>query len=390
MLRLSLNYKTKTKAPDTEDRRQSLIRVEGLDWLRGMMAISIMLYHYTGWKICSHDSSDVLGRLGVYGVSTFFVLSGLSLAIVYGEYIDSFRSAADFYKRRIFRILPLMCLVTTFISVVERRSDFLIIFLNYSTLFGFIAPDKYIPTGAWSIGNEMVYYLFTPLIFFVFNNKKNFGILIFLITVIIALFFSFDFLKTSATLADQWTVYINPFNNFFLFTTGIYIYFNLKNVQINNYVLSAGILLIAAIFVLYPVSGNQINIVTGSNRLVFSMLSIFMVIIFWKMDPSFIPIIIRKNLNALGMATYSIYLLHPIVMRMNEEITFLNRYSIVVFSMLFSIILSVIVYKYFEKPFTKMGKSYIVTNLKNITSSELKAMTITIVFFLFIAFNLRN
>jgi peptidoglycan/LPS O-acetylase OafA/YrhL len=50
-------------------------RIEALDWLRGLMAVSIMLYHLTIWYIVALDSSSVLGRLGIYGVSVFFVLS---------------------------------------------------------------------------------------------------------------------------------------------------------------------------------------------------------------------------------------------------------------------------------------------------------------------------
>ena len=57
-------------------------RIESLDWLRGLMAVSIMIYHLTGGLFFTLDSSSVLGRLGVYGVSVFFVLSGLSMAVV--------------------------------------------------------------------------------------------------------------------------------------------------------------------------------------------------------------------------------------------------------------------------------------------------------------------
>ncbi len=62
-------------------------RIESLDWLRGLMAIAIMFYHLTSWHITPLDSSSVLGRLGIYGVSVFFILSGLSMAVVYSNFI---------------------------------------------------------------------------------------------------------------------------------------------------------------------------------------------------------------------------------------------------------------------------------------------------------------
>ncbi len=83
-------------------------RIETLDWLRGLMALSIMFYHLTYWIVSPLDSSNPLGRLGVYGVSIFFVLSGLSMAIVYNVYIKSIRASINFYVRRIFRIWPLL------------------------------------------------------------------------------------------------------------------------------------------------------------------------------------------------------------------------------------------------------------------------------------------
>lgn len=75
-------------------------RLESLDWLRGLMALSIMLYHFGG----KHDAATPLGRLGIYGVSIFFILSGLSMAIAYDRYIQGFRTSVTFFIRRLFRI----------------------------------------------------------------------------------------------------------------------------------------------------------------------------------------------------------------------------------------------------------------------------------------------
>jgi exopolysaccharide production protein ExoZ len=143
-------------------------RIESLDWQRGLLAFAIMFYPLTGWQLHELDSSSLLGRLGIYGVSMFFVLSGLSMAIVYHRYIDGVRSSASFFIRRVFRIWPLLWLAVAFSVAAglaaHKSPDWYVVAMNLTTAFGFVDPSLYISTGAWSIGNEMVYYALTPFI----------------------------------------------------------------------------------------------------------------------------------------------------------------------------------------------------------------------------------
>ncbi len=88
----------------------SKVRVESLDYLRGLMAISVMLYHYGYYSGILLDSSSLLGKLGIYAVSIFYILSGLSLAIVYKNKITSTSDICNFWIKRICRIAPLFWL----------------------------------------------------------------------------------------------------------------------------------------------------------------------------------------------------------------------------------------------------------------------------------------
>ena len=150
-------------------------RIESLDWLRGLMAIAIMFYHLTYWHIFPLDSSYFLGRLGIYGVSVFFVLSGLSMAIVYSNFIVDKQTAAVFFIRRIFRIWPLLWICVAIVTIPSllkgNEASIMQVLLNITTLFGFVSPSSYINTGAWSIGNEMVYYALTPIL--IMSYEKN-------------------------------------------------------------------------------------------------------------------------------------------------------------------------------------------------------------------------
>ena len=187
---------------------EKLKRIESLDWLRGFMAIAIMLYHLTGWifKI-TWEADSILGKFGIYSVSIFFILSGLSMAIVYNRYIVNIQSSVFFIVRRIFRIWPLLwiCIVLVIVPFILKNgitgiSEPWKIFINMTTLFGFIDPSNYINAGAWSIGNEMVYYALTPLIIIIFNKKKIFGNIFALFTFIVSLVFAFHIMDNSKSL----------------------------------------------------------------------------------------------------------------------------------------------------------------------------------------------
>jgi peptidoglycan/LPS O-acetylase OafA/YrhL len=145
------------------------------------MALSILLYHSAsfanlGW---SADASTVLGRLGIYGVSIFFILSGLTLAHVYHASIGTAEGVAKFFTRRAFRIWPLL----TFVVILKAAGAWYagtpyspaIIVANMTGLFGFIRPTAYINTGAWSIGNEMVFYALTPILIGAYSKSRAAG-----------------------------------------------------------------------------------------------------------------------------------------------------------------------------------------------------------------------
>lgn len=340
-------------------------RVESLDWLRGLMATSIMFYHLVYWLFLPLDSSVLLGRLGVYGVSIFFVLSGLSMAMVYSKLDFDGRTSTVFYVKRIFRIWPLLwvCILLAIVPTLARGEGVSIVkvFLNLTTLFGFISPGDYINTGAWSIGNEMVYYALTPIVILIYKTKRLYGNLLLIVSFGIALVFSFYILDPTTSLNDQWHIYINPFNNFFLYVSGFAVFFNLEDVDIEAS--SLLILLVGSLAILsfYPVAGDKIAIVTGVNRILFLFSSVALVISFYKFAHChLVPDGISYPLEQLGVATYGVYLLHPIVfMYAGYALKKLGMDNPVVlfFVVVVSTIgLSIASFHLFEKKVMKLGK----------------------------------
>lgn len=333
-------------------------RIDTLDWLRGLMALSIMFYHICGWQGLHLDSESILGRLGIYGVSIFFILSGLSMALVYHSYIKNLKTTFNFIIRRIFRIWPLLWLVCFYIFfqqiILGNEHSYKLLILNITTLFGFIKPSAYMATGAWSIGNEMVYYFLTPIVFYLYNYKKIIGNVFLLVCVGIGVFFSFYLLKSEISLGDQWNLYINPFNNLFLYVTGISIYYNFKDVEFSSKLTNCLLMISLFLFCLLPFNGDQIFIVTGIGRIVFVLISLLIVLCFYKLKID-LPIFISKPLELLGIATYGVYILHPIIyFFVRDQLNIKSGILLIVPAL--TIFLSIFLYNFFELKFINIGK----------------------------------
>jgi peptidoglycan/LPS O-acetylase OafA/YrhL len=173
-----------------QNNRKQDNRIESLDWLRWLMAMAILLFHLTIWYFYSADSSSFIGRLGIYGVSIFFILSGLSMGLVYNKSIVSFKTSIVFFIKRVFRIIPLMLVIAFIVAIYDHASLKAFLFTG-STIFGFIKPNAYIVTGAWSIGNEMVYYAFTPIVIVTYNKSLQYGNTVTFLAFVLSMFFSF-------------------------------------------------------------------------------------------------------------------------------------------------------------------------------------------------------
>lgn len=325
------------------------------------MAFSVMIYHYT--ILFNHVSMpkpiyNFIYRSGIYAVSTFYILSGISLAVVYFNRELDKEFLYEFSLKRIFRIAPLFYLATTCTVILTPISDLQTILLNYSLLFGWLAHSSYIATGAWSIGNELVFYSLFPIIFFMAKkNVKLFSIFV-AISIVLALYFSFSILDPSMKLqGQQWVTYINPLNQLYLFVGGVIIgYLQSCSLRINKKVLFFLSIVSIIIYTLLPISGNDlINIVTGKERIIFSILifTICFSATFWgEIKTEWIG----KPLKFLGETSYSIYLLHPIVYIFLSRRLEIGRVEIILISIFCTIILSFLSYKYLEKPFMRKGK----------------------------------
>lgn len=341
-------------------------RLNNLDYLRGITAFGIMLFHYLSWTNGEFSSDAFLGRLGVYGVSVFYVLSGLTLYYVYSNKLEpTFDEILLFGKKRILRIFPLLWLATISSIILTREfPDSFNLALNLTGLFGFFKWEEYFATGAWSIGNELVFYTFFPVFLLLIKRSKVSFILLSSFIFSIYLFFAFSILDANQSLASQWRNYVNPLNQVFLFLGGILIGMVFKNVEIRPALRILILLVGLGVLIFYPSSGDPISLVTGTNRLVFTLSCLLICLSFYKINVE-LPAFADRPLAILGEASYSVYLLHPIVFRVIRHLFSISAEHLYVFpeeltiisSICVTLVVSYVVYEKFEKYFMRFGRS---------------------------------
>ena len=144
------------------------VRVLGWDVLRGLCALSVMVYHLLYWQ-----GLATLSTLGTYGVYLFFILSGASLAYVYDtRALGTLRGASTFLAVRWLRLAPLYIVVCAlFLAMLAARNGQRVevgglwVLLNLSFLFGAFTPSlSSFAIGGWSLGIEFMFYLALPLL----------------------------------------------------------------------------------------------------------------------------------------------------------------------------------------------------------------------------------
>jgi len=339
-------------------------RLASLDYLRGLAAFGIMVFHYTMWTMGEYGAGDFLGRVGIYGVAVFYILSGITLYHVYYECIGSpsKKGLIDFAVKRVARIFPLLWLMT--IATLVLKKEYYpteTIVLNFTGLFGLYHWGDTICYGAWSIGNELVFYLFFPV--FVFLSKKSalllsgFSVLL----AIIFLWFTFRVMDSTKPLTHAGLIsYINPLNQVFLFLGGYLIGHFTKNIQLPRQLTIPLIIFSVLVFIFYPVTGDVVLLISGFDRVVFTLASMLLCLAFYKTGAR-LPGLLHRFFSMLGEVSYSVYLSHPLTAFVISRILkshFANVSLPVLISscIICTIVVSYLTYRFFEKPFMSAGK----------------------------------
>ncbi len=351
-------------------------RYEGLDQLRGILAFSVMIYHYTEWAEwhLPWQIAKPLALLGLYAVSTFYTLSGCALYIVYRDRKLQKRFISEFWFKRIFRIVPLFWLtsILTLLMLQGSRgeSDFhdpWKVFLNFSLLFSWLDPSAYFATGAWSIGNEWAFYTLFPIILLCIRSRSGIGILVG-VTFVITAWFCFGILDADLSVKDQWNSYIHPLNQLVLFVSGV---------MIGPWILAAKarphlpifVYLAMGVFLIISYIASVPACISGVLRFLLVGVCVTLCAGFavtrLKRGP------ITSSLTFLGTISYTVYLMHPIMYQAVNKIygkvqsilgaeiigNFTQSLLIFICSIISTVCVSWLIYRSIEVPLVRLGRS---------------------------------
>ncbi|MGG5208142.1 acyltransferase family protein [Chryseobacterium sp. MIQD13] len=167
-------------------------RLYGLDHLRALAILLVLMYHYRAFK---HPVwIDTIGKFGWTGVDLFFVLSGF---LISGQLFKEIErsgkiSLKTFFTKRFFRIIPPFCftLVLYFLFPFFREREALSSFWKFITFtqnYGLDVINRGTFSHAWSLCIEEQFYLFLPLVLLAAVKIKVFRYTVFFAVFLIIL-----------------------------------------------------------------------------------------------------------------------------------------------------------------------------------------------------------
>lgn len=344
-------------------------QLDSLTSLRFVFALMVFFHHL----IFTYPKSEKIKWLidnifleGNIGVTFFFILSGFILAYNYQhKFKEKALPTRSFYYARFARIYPVH-LITLLISIpisIYIITDFNIIkffvkFFAQLTLTQSFVPLQSIYMSfnfpAWSISNEMFFYLVFPLaIGFVTGKHRK---LASLLLVGLMLLIPIGISLTNESLHFS-LFFINPFMRLVDFLIGIAI-FNIYNSYGDKVLKKIGFktaeFIAVSLFIAQLLLHDYIP--QGYRYSCYYWLPMSLIIYTFAFEKGwFSKFFLNKGLVYLGHISFSFYLIHILVIlyfvELNKTYQFIANEALaigIMFSV--SLALSALSFKYFEKP----------------------------------------
>jgi len=145
-------------------------RLAGLDTFRGLLALAVAVYHLSVWWDLWPAGSFLnmaFARLGNYGVSAFFLLSGFLLVRQSPWPAVAAEGLGRYALRRWLRLAPLFYLAAAlnlgFGLGMGPEGSLRMILENLALAFGAIHPNHALVTGGWYVGLVALAFAAWPL-----------------------------------------------------------------------------------------------------------------------------------------------------------------------------------------------------------------------------------
>ena len=336
-----------------------------IDGLRAVSVISVLIYHLE----ISINHQIFPG--GFLGVDIFFVISGyLITTIILMDLKTKTFSFSNFIKRRIRRILPILFLIILLTTIAAwfvllpssfvnfSKSTIYTVFFNSNFFFWHDVFLKYSHEQAqlypllhtWSLAIEEQYYLIFPLVlFFLIKYLKKFTLLILVLTAIISLTLTQIFIFKY----PSFVFYMLPFRIWEILVGSIcaYLIFYMNDyISKKNFVALVGFILIFLSFLFFNKNTPHPSIYTF-----IPILGVTLIILFYNnSEKNFLTRMLTNDIMVkLGLISYSLYLIHFPIFSISRRILNFEYYNIKIILVLISLVTSIILFKFIEKPFRK-------------------------------------
>ena len=351
-------------------------KLAAIESLRGVAALLVLVFHLA--ELLKLTVPEEFGFIRTHfglGVPLFYTLSGFVLTYGYVKNIGYEKNAViSFYLRRIFRIAPLfyfMLIAWLFIDwyLWSKTFSLEILFLNLIFFFGLVPGEhESIVWAGWSIGIEMLFYLFFPITTILVRGKRG-SIIAFFIACFLSA--ATNHALQNASIGSY--AYMNLVTHLPFFMAGIVCYYTWSENKFAKHwigwVLFLGVFPASAWLTSEKTYLLLTNIHFGAIErnawaIVFCMLILSACLVTN-------PILERGPLHRLGKLSFSVYLTHPMIMLalikmdINKYLGMLTENHVLHFFMGagFSIgivwVVSELTFRFIETPGMKIGRQVV-------------------------------
>lgn len=350
------------------------IRLQSLDYLRGIAIILVLLRHKYLY--------DFTIKLGWIGVDLFFVLSGFLVSgLLYMEYKkhNSF-NAKLFLIRRGFKIYPIYYL--SFLLYIP----YIMYYGKYNT--GYIISDLvflqnynygwgYVYAASWSLAVEEHFYFMLCLVFFLvikyfpsilkpINKKLNSyeRVLIAFLVLCLTLRIVFNYYYPESHIKGFTMSHLRM--DSLLFGVLIAYWYHFKKEALEQLFFKNKLILgiLAIIFLSFtPFIEPITSVFVKTIGFTFIYISFGIILLFALLEPKFQTFLsnklsLSKLICKIGFSSYSIYVIHTLVIFYVDKLNIDNRYLGFFLVFIFSVSLGVFLTKTVETFFLKLRNKY--------------------------------
>jgi peptidoglycan/LPS O-acetylase OafA/YrhL len=281
------------------------MRIQSLDLLRFIAAISVVFYHFYGTPDSPFGLFTDISKYGFLGVPLFFIISGFVITISADN-----RSPKAFLIARLIRILPMYWLgliLTSFIVIINGNFDDRVTIINFFaniTLFNQYMNIPNIDGVYWTLQIEIIFYfmMFFLLLFGIFSNIKLW------VSIWLLCLISFFIFKQPFFLP-----YFVPAAYAGFFIVGINLYLISKE-RLTRFTSFVG--LVAAFITSYSafnITPSFIRNASHEHQYIAGILVLIMQLIFVLIALDKLRLPQSKLLMILGGITYPLYLIHNLI-----------------------------------------------------------------------------